>query len=388
MKILHVISSGGMYGAEAVILNLARIMNEGPHRSSLGVFSNSSNSNVQLHEIAVKEGIESHLIPCRGQIDRTAITSIRELVSRTGIDVVHAHGYKADVYVFLAMRSMRIPFVSTCHNWLDNDRKAFFYGFLDRRILRSFAAIVAVSEDVRRRLLKAGVGAKKIYMVKNGIDLRPFDRASADVKDMLGWTNCLLVGIAGRLSIEKAVDVFLHAASRVLAQLPDAKFVVAGDGPEQSALDRLIDHLGIRGSVRMLGRCDTMPSFYASLDILVSSSRREGLPIGILEGMASGLPLVATTVGEIPNFIQDGRTGMLVPSDHPELLAGAITDLLRDPAKRELLGAAARKLVEEEYSAARMTSDYLRVYECALDAVAIDKGHSADAADASRGTTN
>src|ERR1035441_9798845 len=132
MKILHIISSGGMYGAEAVILNLSRTLNEGPHRSILGVFSNSSNPNVQLHECATKEGIESYLIPCKGQIDRTAIAIIRELADQPGADVVHAHGYKADIYAYFALRVSGVALVSTCHTWYDNDRKAFFYGVLDQ----------------------------------------------------------------------------------------------------------------------------------------------------------------------------------------------------------------------------------------------------------------
>ncbi len=106
MKILHIISSGGMYGAEAVILNLSRTLNEGPHHSILGVFSNSSNPNLQLYERATKEGIESYLIPCTGQIDRKAIGSIRDLVQRTDAEVVHAHGYKADIYAYFAFASI------------------------------------------------------------------------------------------------------------------------------------------------------------------------------------------------------------------------------------------------------------------------------------------
>jgi glycosyltransferase involved in cell wall biosynthesis len=282
MKILHMISSGGMYGAEAVILNISRTLNEGPHRSLLGVFLNSSNPNLQLHESAVRQGIESHLIPCNGQIDLSAIVGIRGLVSRTGADVVHAHGYKADIYVYWALRVLGIPFVSTCHNWLDNDRMTYFYGVMDRFILRRYPRIVAVSEDVRQRLLKAGVRAGKISLIRNGIDLRLFDHAVAVVKDELGWTAYPLVGLVGRLSIEKGIDIFLLAAARVLGQLPDAKFVVAGDGPDRAELDALIDKLGIRGSVQMLGRRDEMPSLYASLDVMVSASRQEGLPIAIL----------------------------------------------------------------------------------------------------------
>ena len=366
MKILHMISSGGMYGAEAVILNMSRTLNQGPHRSLLGVFSNSSNPNLQLHENATKEGIESYLIPCNGQMDRKAIKSIRELVQRTGADVVHAHGYKADIYAFFALRASGVSLVSTCHTWYDNDRRVFVYGALDRMILRGYARIVAVSEDVRQRLLKSGVKANKISMIRNGIDLRPFDRASAVVRHELGWDEYQIVGLVGRLSVEKGVDIFLDAAARVLAHCPDTKFVVAGDGPDRAELDTLIDKLNIRDHVRMLGRCDDMPALYASLDIMVSASRQEGLPIAILEGMASRLPLVATAVGEVPTVIQDGRTGVLVRAEDPESLAAAIIELLQEPAKREQLGSAARQLVEDEFSAERMTADYLRVYDEAV----------------------
>ncbi len=125
----------------------------------------------------------------------------------------------------------------------------------------------------------------------------------------------------------------------------------------------MIDQLGIRDSARLLGRRDDMPSVYASLDVMVSASRQEGLPIVILEGMASCLPLVATAVGEVPTVIQDGRTGVVVPAEDPEQLAAAIIELLRNPAKRGRLGSAARQFAEDEFSAERMAADYLRVYE-------------------------
>jgi glycosyltransferase involved in cell wall biosynthesis len=366
MKILHIISSGGMYGAEAVIMNLARSLNHGQNRCLLGVFSNSANPNLQLYDCAVQEHIEAHLIPCAGQIDRKVITNIRDLVQRTGADVVHAHGYKADLYGYFALRAMGIPLVSTCHNWMDEDRKVFLYGILDRMILRSYARVVAVSEDVRGRLLKSGVKADKVCLISNGIDLRPFDRASAVVRQELGWDAFQIVGLVGRLSIEKGVDIFLHAAARVLEQLPTTKFVVAGDGPEHARLDALVDSLGIRESLRLLGRRDDMPALYASLDIMVSSSRREGLPIAILEGMASRLPLVATPVGEIPSVIENGRTGMLVPVEDSESIAATVVELLQDAAKREQLGSAARQLVEDKFSSDRMAADHLRVYEEAV----------------------
>lgn len=366
MKVLQVISSGGMYGAEAVILNLSRMLNESGHASALGVFSNSANPNVQLHEMALKEGVESHLIPCRGQVDRMVMTGLRELAARTGADVVHAHGYKADVYVYLALRGTETPIVSTCHNWVDDGPLVSLYGAVDRLLLRRYARVVAVSDEVRRRLLKAGVDEGRIRQIRNGIDLRPFvDAASSKGGDRAG---ALAVGWVGRLSREKGADVFVTAAARVLAEVPGTRFVVVGEGPDREKLEALVDELQIRDAVSMPGRSDDMPSVFASLDAMVSSSRQEGLPMAILEGMASSLPLVATAVGDVPTVVRDGSTGVLVPPEDAELLATAIVGLLRDPARRERLGTAARRLIEDEFSAERMTADYLRVYQEALDA--------------------
>jgi glycosyltransferase involved in cell wall biosynthesis len=363
VKILHIISSGGMYGAEAVILNLSRTLNEGPHSSVLGVFSNSANPNLDLHEAAVREGIESHLIPCKGQIDRSVIASIRKLAARTNAEIVHAHGYKADIYVYLALRTSRIPFVSTCHNWIDSKLLVSLYGMADRLVLRNYPAVIAVSDEVSQRLLKAGVRADKIHLVRNGIDLRPFDNASPSLPGALFEDHPPIVGLIARLSSEKGADIFLNAAAMILVELPSAKFVVVGEGPDRDKLESLIDELKIRPSVSMLGRRDDMPSVYASLDIMVSASRQEGLPMAVLEGMASRLPLVATPAGDVPTVVLDGRTGVMVPLEDATSLASAVVALLRNPAQRKRLGAAARKLIEDEFSADRMTSEYLRVYE-------------------------
>lgn len=360
MKILHIISSGGMYGAEAVILNLSRTLNEGSHASVLGVFSNASNPNLQLHEAAAREGIESHLIPCSGQIDRSVVASIRKLVAQTGADVVHAHGYKADVYVYFALRGRGTPFVSTCHNWLNDGPLVAFYGMVDRWVLRNYAAVIAVSDEVKARLLKAGVQVGKTHLIRNGIDLRPFAAATPSLRG--DRQKKRTVGWIGRLSHEKGADVFLRAAAEVLRRCPDTRFVLVGDGPDLAVLKALSNELKIGEDVAFIGRRDDMPCVYASLDMMVSSSRQEGLPMAILEGMASGLPLVATAVGDVPTVVLNGRTGIVVPSENVNELASGIVELLQSSEMRARYGSAARQLVEEEFSAHRMTKNYLRVY--------------------------
>lgn len=360
MKVLHLISSGGMYGAESVILNLSHALNARQHRSAIAVFANASNPNLQLHERATAERIESHLVPCQGQMDRAAIAGVRELADRVGADVIHAHGYKADLYAYFAVNG-RVPLVSTCHNWLDDDLKDRLYGVADRFVLRRYGRVVAVSDAVRDRLLKAGVREEKVRLIRNGINLRPYVEAAASLREAL--EGGLLVGVIARLSQEKGVDIFLRAVPLVLSDVPDARFVVVGDGPDRDKLVGLIAELGIGEKVSMPGRRDDMPSVYASLDVMVSPSRLEGLPMAILEGMASGRALVATAVGAVPAVVKDDQTGVLVPAGDVSALAVAIVELLRDSERRERLGTAARRLVEEEFSAERMAEDYLRVYE-------------------------
>ena len=362
MRILHVISSGGMYGAEAVILNLSRTLNRQDHTSMLGIFSNSANPNLQLHECALEEAIESHLIPCHGQVDRTVPASIRSLVLRTNADVVHAHGYKADVYAYLAMRELPTALVSTCHNWLDDNRLVHMYGAVDRWVLRRYDAIIAVSQQVKQRLVGSKVPSGKVHLVRNGIDLQPFIAASPSIRDRFQSHGGLLVGWVGRLSPEKGPDLFIQAAAKVRSEFPNARFILAGDGPARAELEALIQTLGLANSVQFIGRRNDMPEVYASVDVMVSSSRFEGLPMAILEGMASGRPWVATAVGDVPTVVRNGQTGLLVLPGDENLLANALAEMLRNHADRARMGAAAQHVVTTEFSAEGMVAEHLRIY--------------------------
>lgn len=348
-----------MYGAEAVILNLARGLDASGHHSVLGVFANGD---VQLHHAAMARHLESHLLPCAGQFDPRMLAQLRRLVREHGIDVVHAHGYKADVYAYLALRSAGLPLVSTCHNWLDTDLKVRVYGALDRLALRRFAAVAVVSEALQTTLRLAGFDAAKLRLIPNGIDVTPFQQAAAHAEAIARSSSALRVGLVGRLSPEKGVDVFLKAAALVLREQAEVQFVIAGDGPEREALQALAAHLGIAQQVNFLGRSETMPELLASLDLVVSASRFEGLPMTILESMASGRPIIATTVGEIPTVLDGGRAGMLVPPEDNIALAQAMLALLRSPELRQTYSRQAALRVAAHFSADRMTAHYLEMY--------------------------
>ena len=361
MKILHLISSGGMYGAEAVILTLSQGLIAQGDESEIALFENLPHPNLDLRSAAARRSIPTHTIVCHGQLDLSMPGRIRDLARSVSADVVHAHGYKADLYTWAALRNAAIPVISTCHNWIETTGPLRAYGTLDRRVLRSFAAVVAVSQEVQERLLSAGVDPDRVTRIPNGIDTQPF-LAHAPVSRAQSSGVSLLIGFVGRLSPEKGPDLFLQAAARVLQQYPLTRFQIIGDGPDRSSLQQLAQTLNIQDQVAFLGRKDNMPGVYATLDLLVSSSRQEGLPMSLLEAMASSLPIVATSVGEVPSLIHDQSTGLLVPPDDVAALAAAIGSLLADATFCQQLGTNARLLVEKDFSAAQMTQRYKQVY--------------------------
>lgn len=351
-----------MYGAEVVILNLSKGLERAGHESILGVFTHSGQTENQLLEASVAEGIATHSIPCNGRVDISSIQMIRKLSREAKADVVHAHGYKADIYTGTAMLGSNIPIVSTCHNWIDSDFATKVYGYADRLALHQFSAIAAVSSNVQDRLHSAGIS--KTRVIGNGVDPERFSIRAMRSSRPVSFP--LTIGLAGRLSQEKDVELFLQTAAAVLPEFPSAQFVIAGEGPEREMLETLIDKLQIRSSVTLMGRCNDMPRFYGSLDVLVSSSRTEGFPMGLLEGMASYLPIVATNVGDVAKIVRHGESGFLVPAGNPGMLKDALSRLLSDGALRLSFGEKGREIVSREFSIEAMTQNYLRMYEHAI----------------------
>ncbi len=364
MKVLHAISSGGMYGAETMILTLCRAMHAAePGSAAIAVFLNTSQPETVLYEAARADGIPAYLVRCDGRIDRSTADALRTLMADTGSDLLHAHGYKADLYSYVAMRPSSQPLVSTCHNWTDADRNTRTYGYLDRLALRRFDRIAAVSEGVRQRLEESGVQGHRICVLPNGIDTARFRSAARSAPP----DRPLTLGFAGRLSHEKGIDIFLQVAQAVLREEPNVRFAVAGDGPERAATEAAMQQSGLASYVRLLGRREDMAEVYRSFDILLSTSRTEGLPMGLMEAMANALPIVATAVGDVPALLNHGQCGLLAPSLDIAALTSSTLRLLRDAALRIRLGNAGHERVETYYSVTTMLRHYLDFYQRALE---------------------
>jgi glycosyltransferase involved in cell wall biosynthesis len=362
MNVLHLISSGGFYGAENVVSALTRDLRSMDNWAAVGLFENRHQPETKVAAQFLASGAELIRIPCRGRVDRDAVRFIRGLISSKKLDVLHTHGYKADIYGYLAARRSPIPIIATCHNWTHPTFAVRTYEFLDAFFLRRFDRVVAVSESIAREARQAGIHPDAITTIDNGIDLSPFSNAQPSLKCSQDNNGELLIGTAGRLVELKGLTYFLQAAQMILREFPNVRFVIVGEGPERARLEQLARDSGIADRLLFTGSRPDMADVYVSLDIFVLASIDEGMPMVILEALASGRAVVATNVGAVSKLVESGKTGVLVPPRDATRLAAAIRDMIKSPVLREQMGRNGQSRVREEFSSEVMTRKYLEVY--------------------------
>lgn len=362
MKILHLISTAGVYGAETVVLNLTAAQKAQGHAPCIGAFLNHHRPNLALVDEARRRGLPVETFDCRGRFDRLAVKTIRNFVTGQGIELVHSHGYKSDFYAYLAAKPTGAAFVATCHLWTRSTRSVRFYEFIDSFVLRRAARVVGVSDAISAALFKSGIPKSKLSTIYNGTDLQRFQCVGAPLREELGIGNRLLIGTVARLEKQKGIEYLVRAAQRVISEFPNSLFVVIGDGSLRSSLRELISSLGLDTKVRLLGERTDMPAVYSSLDLFVLPSIDEGMPMTILEALAAHRPVIATRVGAVEKLIVHEQTGLLVESRDVDALHDAIVRCLRDPAFARRLGSNGQRHVQAGFSAGAMAHSYLEIY--------------------------
>jgi glycosyltransferase involved in cell wall biosynthesis len=202
---------------------------------------------------------------------------------------------------------------------------------------------------------RADVPADKVVVIRNGIDVQLFAPREYHRK-------LRRIALVACLREEKRIDLLIKAAPRVLARHPDVEFVIAGDGSCRESLQTLARELGVAERLSFLGHRDDVPAVLATADIFAFPSRSDAFPNSIIEAMASGLPVVATAVGGIPELVDDGRTGVLVPSGDADALVRALIELLDQPERAAAFGRAGRQRIEQTYSFDRMVQQFEALY--------------------------
>ena len=284
------------------------------------------------------------------------------LVRQHRFDILHAHMFGSSLWGSLVGTAFRTPVIIAHEHGFAHDAsqvRAWVDGHVIGRLATRY---VAVSQADGRMIVQEGVDPAKVVVIPNGYIPSPRDTAT-DVRAALGLApGAPLVAVAAVLRPEKRLDLLLEAMVRVRVAVPGAQLVIAGDGPCRATLEHEAHRLGLNGAAHFLGRRSDVDSVLRAADVAALSSDREGSPLLMFECMANGTPLVATAVGGIPDVVQDGRTGVLVPRRDPDALARALAGLLTDPDRRAQLAAAARQRLPQ-FTMEATTDRFVALYD-------------------------
>ena len=365
MNILHLISSSGLLGAERVLLEIAEYSKRGGLEVRIGVFQNSQNPNLELAEVAKGQDFDVQVFPCNGRFDKKTIRMIKDYMDKSGVQILHSHNYKSNFYARRALSNNNIRWVVTNHGRRSGP-KLLLYNFLDGFIVRYADRVIAVSKNIVSRMKLAGIDSKKICLIENGVNLERFRnnippdsiRESLRIKK-----DAFVVGTVGALTEEKGHLYLLKAIPKVVQRFPEVVFLFVGDGRERPSLEITTSHLNIKDRVIFAGMRKDVPEILSILNVFVLPSLNEGLPMALLEAQAAQIPVVATRVGAIPDVLQGGVTGILVPPKDPQAIAEAITMILSNKKFASEIAQKGFERVRDNFSSEKMGSKYHSIYK-------------------------
>jgi glycosyltransferase involved in cell wall biosynthesis len=310
-----------------------------------------------------KEGLELFPLAPRTEMDLGAAWKLARLIKQLRPDVIHAHDPHGVAMAGIALSMSTLPSPPP----LLASRRVDFHlkgSSLSRWKYRQVDCFICASEAIRQILVADGVPEDRTVTVHEGIDLERVEAAPpARLHEEL-WLphHAPLVGNVAALVPHKGQRRLVEAAALVVRQVPDARFVIAGEGELRQALERQIKEHRLEKHVLLAGFRPDVLSVHKAFDIFVMSSVTEGLGTSLLDAMACAKPVVATTAGGIPEVVADGETGLLVPPRDHHALAEALVRLLNDAALRQRLGRAGLARVREHFTAERMVRETLAVY--------------------------
>ncbi len=376
MRILQVAYKADISGGERVLLQLVEGLVAERH---------------EVHLVAPAEGpvLEAgarlsafpHVVPFATTYDLAAVLRLAGVLRDRRIELVHSHGMLVNVLTRVAAAIAGTPrHVSTVHltlglgdprgdrTWRDFLKGRLWYRPLDNATASLSDRVVAVSQAVADDLVRQGQDPGRIVVIGNGIDTtryRPLGpEARQEERRRLGWAaEAFVVGSAARLSPQKDPLSFLAAVARLVERSPRPVVAwMAGDGPLFREAEARIRELGLGDVVRLLGNRDDVARLLAASDAYALSSRWEGMPLSVLEAMATGLPVAATSVPGTAEVVVDGGTGTLVPIGDGAALGEALSVWAADPGRGAALGRAGRERIEARFSVVRTVGEHLALY--------------------------
>ncbi len=281
------------------------------------------------------------------------------------IDIVHTHNPSVWLYGGIAAKLACLPLIHTAHT--PSDYAVGRWGMIERVLSWFTDQVTSVSKSVAEFMIEGeGVARKKVQVILNGVKSEDYDvtvdRAEKRRELGLAENDFAYINVA-RFFPNKDHSTLLKAFAIVVKQMPEAKLLLCGEGTLKEDLMKEAAALGLTNSVKFLGNRRDIPYVHRAIDVFVLSSIKEGLPIVLLEAMASGVPIVTTDVDGNPEAVLHNETGLVVPARNPEALAKAMIELKNDPARRRSMGEKGRTRVKEHFTFEKMVASYYAIYD-------------------------
>lgn len=370
INLLYIITKLELGGAQKQLLGLISRLD----KRKFNLFLFTAKKGLLFEEAISIEGLqikpslflERPLNPLK---DIFALFEIYFFIRKNSIDIVHTHSSKAGIIGRLAARLAGIKVIlHTVHGWPFHDYQSppsrWLFIQLERFCARFSQRIIVVSESDRKKGLMNRIGSSDKYsLIRYGIDYAQFSGQNGEIKSELKIDRQLLVGCISCFKPQKAPEDFIRTAHLVKEALPQVKFLLVGDGNLRSRIESLIQRLKLEDTVILVGWRRDIPRILSGIDVFMLSSLWEGLPVAVLEAMASGKPVVATDTGGVREVIREQETGFLVPVGEPRMLSSRLINLLRDEALRKEMGEKARGALGEDFRIEKMANEFQLLYE-------------------------
>jgi glycosyltransferase involved in cell wall biosynthesis len=364
LHIAHLVDLLNWGGAQKLLVIFTETaVRRGLHPLIISLQPNNGNSPLPSQLAAI--GADVILLSISSLSEHHALPTLTRLLRSKSVDILHTHLTHANILGPIAGRLAGIPVVSTLHNTkLRNDGHHRLRMAMESLILRTMPRrVIAVGQTVVEAN-QARLGKRKLDIILNAVppavNLNKDERASLR-KEMMSEPDRILFLSIGRLTPQKAYPDLLTAFAKSRKHAPQACLAIIGEGDLRGELEQILREFGLERDVRLLGHRQDVPKLLAASDAYVSSSHWEGLSVAMLEAMAAGLPILATSVGDTSHLLADGRGLLVLPGDIPALTRGLIR-VTNDPELRRQLGMAARTEAETRYAPDPWLDSLLQLY--------------------------